>query len=176
MDTAAAAGAVAAARVAVDQAVAALAAAGARDEALAEFEAERRRLGIRRAPRMVPVGRVWRLGALLLGPSAELYGTGRVVIAEQPAHRSVIAASIGEHRAFQAAAVRGGYRVGETVDFDAVPIDLGALAETGESGPLVLHDGAVMVRWSPTQPGMLAELTAYLADRVELLVNPPDGA
>ncbi len=43
--------------------------AGVRDEALAEYVEPRAVLGIRRDPTMRPLGRVWRVGALLLGSS-----------------------------------------------------------------------------------------------------------
>jgi len=155
---------------------ASLADARARDEALAVFEPARRRFGVTRAERMRPVGRVWRLGALLLGPAGELYGTGRVVRAEQPARRSVIALAVAEQRAYQAAAVRGGYAAGETVNFDAVPVDIDELVRTDASGPLVLNGGVAFVRWSATQPDALAELAPYLRDRAALLLEPPAGA
>jgi hypothetical protein len=64
---------------------------------------------------------------------------------------------------------------GETVDFDAPEVDLDELARLGASGPLVLHDGVVRVRWSPAQPDALTPLDAYLRDRVDLLVHPPEG-
>lgn len=148
----------------------------ARDEALAVLEPAHRRFGISRAERMRPVGRVWRLGALLLGDGGELHGAGRVVRAEQPARRSVVALAVAEHRAHQAAAIRGGYPPGETVNFDAVPIDVDALIGTGASGPLVLRGDVVMVRWSAAQPDALTPLETYLADRADLLLHPPEGA
>lgn len=154
----------------------ALADAGARDEALAVFEPARRRLGVTRPERMRPVGRVWRLGALLLAPSGELYGTGRVVRADRPARRSVVALAVAEQRAYQAAAVRGGFPAGTTVDFDAVPIDLDQLHRTDASGPLVLQGGVAFLRWSPSNPQALAELAPYLRDRAALLLDPPAGA
>lgn len=150
--------------------------AGARDEALAVFEPARRRFGVTRAERMRPSGRVWRLGALLLGPEGELYGTGHVVRAEEPARRSIIAVAAAEQRAYQAAAMRGGYASGETVNFDAAPVDLDDLVRTDASGPLLLKAGVAFVRWSATQPDALAELGPYLRDRADLLVHPPDGA
>ncbi|MFC4244983.1 hypothetical protein ACFOYW_16565 [Gryllotalpicola reticulitermitis] len=153
-----------------------LADARARDEALAVFEPARRRLGVTRGERMRAVGRVWRLGALLLSASGELYGTGHVVRAAQPARRSVIALAVAEQRAYQAAAVRGGFPSGETVNFNVTPIDLGQLERTDASGPLVLRDGVAFVRWSPIQLDAVAPLAPYLRDRAALLANPPEGA
>ncbi|UOQ87812.1 hypothetical protein MUN74_10905 [Agromyces endophyticus] len=157
-------------------AAASLAAAGARTEVLAELVEPKRVLGIARAPRMAQLGRVWRLGVLLVASDGSAYATGHVVRAELPARRSVLADSVAEHRAWQAAAVRGGIAEGETVDFDAAPVDLDTLGRDGVSGPLVVRDGDAFVRWNPNQPDALAELERYLADRVGLLVEPPAGA
>lgn len=173
----------AAAREAVDRvreliadAVTALRAGGARDEALADFVPERRVLGLPRAARMTPLGRVWRLGVLLLDADDHISATGRVVRAERPARRSIPANAIAEQRAYRAAAAKGGIHEGDTVNFDARPVDLDELAREGASGPLVLDGGAVFVRWSPSQPEALSPLERYLADRVELLVHSPDGS
>ena len=149
---------------------------GARDEALAEYVPERRTLGIPRAARMMPVGRVWRLGALLVTADGRLLATGRVVRAERPVRRSTPAAAIAEQRAYAAAAVKGGFAEGETVNFGAEWVDPVELEASGASGPVVVVGGdALFVRWSPAQPDALTSLDRYLADRVELLVNPPSG-
>lgn len=125
-----------------------LAAASARDEALAEYVPARRMLGFPRAATMRPIGRVWRLGAFLITPDGKLLATGRAVrVANTERMRSVVAASITEHHELARAAARGGYRLGETVNFDARPVD-------------------------PERPG-IDDLEAYLADRAELLLHPP---
>lgn len=127
-----------------------LAAAGARDEALAEYVPPRRRkLGLGERPAtMRPIGRVWRLGAFLLTPDGEVLGTGRVVhVARTERFRSVVANAITEHHELAKAAARGGYREGETVNFDAKPVDL-------------------------AHPGV-DDLDAYLEERADLLIHPP---
>lgn len=176
--TGAAGSAIARARELLTQVAEELRTSGARHEALAEFVSERRVLGIPRAARMTPIGRVWRLGVLLLDADAMLYATGRVVRAERPARKSVTAESVAEQRAFRAAAVKGGIPEGETVNFDAAPVDLDELGRGGASGPLVLDAaaGEVLVRWSPSQPDALTPLDAYLRDRADLLAHPPQGA
>ncbi|KRC61269.1 hypothetical protein ASE14_10215 [Agromyces sp. Root81] len=184
MTDAAAPGPAASAEPAVLQALAAAASAAAaelgrhaaRDEALAEYVPERRTLGIPRAARMTPLGRVWRLGVLLVDADGRLFATGRVVRAERPARRSTPAAAIAEQRAYRAAAVKGGFAEGETVNFDASPVDPAELVRSGASGPLVVVGDELFVRWSPAQPDALTPLDRYLADRVELLANPPSGA
>ena len=175
-----AAAAVARARDAVARAVRELAAASGRTETLAEYVPERRVLGLPRAARMTAIGDVWRLGVLLLDADGRLYATGRVVRAERPARKSVIAESVAEHRAYRAAAVKGGIPEGATVVFDAAPLELeaGVLAEG--RGPLVLTHGAdgvvVGVRWDPSSAEAVMPLEAYLAERVDLLAHPPQGA
>jgi hypothetical protein len=163
-------------RTLISDAVTALRSGAARDEALAAFVPERRVLGLPRAARMTAVGRVWRLGVLLLDADGRLFATGRVVRAERPTRRSITAEAVAEQRALRAAAVKGGIHEGETVNFDAGPLDLDELVRDGASGPLVLRDGEVLVRWSPAQPDALTPLDRYLADRVDLLVRPPDGS
>jgi hypothetical protein len=172
---AAATAAVARVRELIAEAVTALRAGGARDEALADYVPERRVLGVPRAARMTPVGRVWRLGVLLLDADGRISSIGRVVRAERPARRSIPANAVAEQRAYRAAAVKGGIHEGDTVNFDARPVDLDELARDGASGPLVLDGAVVFVRWSPAQPDALTPLERYLADRVELLVHSPDG-
>jgi len=157
-------------------AAAELARHSARDEALAEYVPERRTLGIPRAARMTPIGRVWRLGMLLVGADGRFFATGRVVRAERPARRSTPAAAIAEQRAYAAAAAKGGFAEGETVNFGAVPVDPAELGRSGASGPIVVVGDALFVRWNPAQPDALTPLDRYLADRVELLANPPSGA
>jgi len=176
--TDAVAGAIARVRELVARVAEELRAAGARQETLAEVVPGRRVLGIPRAARMTPVGRVWRLGVLLVDDRGGLYATGRVVRAERSARKSVTAESVAQQRAFRAAAVRGGIAEGETVDFDATAVDFDELGRDGASGPLVLDatTGVVLVRWSPTQPDALTPLDAYLRDRAELLAHPPEGA
>ncbi|GAA1757232.1 hypothetical protein [Agromyces humatus] len=171
-----AAAAVDRAREHLTRAATALAEAGARSEVLAELVPERRVLGVPRAARMTPVGAVWRLGVILLDGAGSAWTTGRVVRAERAARRSVTAEAVAEQRALRAAAVKGGIAEGGTVNFDASPIDLSELARVGTSGPLVVRDDQVFVRWSATQADALTPLERYLADRVDLLAHPPAGA
>lgn len=175
-----AAAAVARARDAVDRAVRELTAASARTETLAEYVPERRVLGLPRAARMAAIGPVWRLGVLLLDAEGRLYATGRVVRAERPARKSVIAETVAEHRAYRAAAVKGGIPEGATVVFDARLIELESGALAAGEGPLVIADGAdgvvIGVRWNPAFADATMPIDAYLAERVELLAHPPLGA
>lgn len=157
-----------------------LAEASARTETLAEFMPGRRVLGMPRAARMRVIGEVWRLGVLLLDADGRLYSTGRVVRAERAVRRSVLAESVAEQRAYRAAAVKGGIAEGETVVFDAAPLELEVEALAAGKGALALMtapDGIVVgVRWNPSSADAMLPFEPYLAERVDLLAHPPQGA
>ncbi|WP_345763218.1 hypothetical protein [Diaminobutyricibacter sp. McL0608] len=178
---------VAAIRASLEVARARLSEADARDEALAEFVPERRVMLITREARMVPVARVWRLGVLLLGASAGsgttgaasagLWATGSITRVLEPGRPAYQSESAERRRAYRAAALRGHFPKGETVNFDASPIDLDATALAASAGPLLLHDGRALVLWNATLgPKSATPLDAYLDDRVDLLIHPPEGA
>jgi hypothetical protein len=65
------------------------------------------------------------------------------------------------------------------VNFDAALIVLDAMPTESAGplilGPVILNSSGVQVRWSPTSTA-LAPFDAYLAERVELLADPPAGA
>jgi len=134
-----------------DDLIARLSAAGARTEALGVLEQGRRTLGVPRPDRIVTAGRVWRLGDVLLGLDGRLWQVGRVVrVAGTDRRRSVVATSITEHHELALAARRGGAAEGETVNFDATPLD--------------------------PAPADLVALQPYLAERAELLIEAARGA
>jgi len=112
-----------------------------------------------RAMRIVPTGRAWRLGDVLLTRDGRLYRAGRTTRAVEPkqflANKSNEAA---ERKAFQLAAVRGGFPAGDTVHFGYEPLDP------------ELVDGVWMLQWSRTLPD-LVPLERYLGDRIRLLTE-----
>ena len=169
--------AVAAVRDLTRRTAARLAAAGARDEALAEFVPARRVLLLDRPARMQPLGRVWRLGVVLLAPDGSLRATGGITRAVEPGHPGHMAVSVEDRREHRAAAFRGPFARGETVNHDAVPIPLEVEALRTARGPLLLRDGQVLVRWSASLGDDAATpFVPYLTERVELLLHPPEGA
>lgn len=156
--------------------------AGVAPEALATYVPEHRKLLIPRRARMLPLGNVWRLGTLLVGADpdvAALYVAGRATrsaVRPYPGNQSV---SREERRDLAAAALLGGYPEGTAVNFDAlpVPLDDAALGALDPALPLGLVGGELRVRWRAGAPLDGAQtLRAYLAERVELLVHPPQGA
>ncbi|MGO4301700.1 hypothetical protein [Leifsonia sp. RAF41] len=162
---------------AVEDAVKTLEAAAARQEALAEFVPARRRFLMRREPVLRRIGAVWRLGVFLLDAEGSLRATGSLVRATPPGRPQYQSRSAEDRRSLRAAAQRGHFRDGETVNFDApaIPMEVSALRAT--TGPLFLRDSRPMVRWSATAHDADArEFGGYLAERVELLSHPPDGA
>ena len=149
--------------------------AGAPDEAVAEFEPARRRLGLPRPARLRPIGRAWRLGVLLLSADGTVRATGSVTRAVPPGHPGHMAVSTEERREVRAAAFRGPFPEGSTVHFDAPVIDLTALE--GATGPLFLRGDRVVVRWSLSAGDDAArDLEPYLAERISLVLEPPQGA
>lgn len=163
-----------------------LVAHGVDPEGLAEFAPSHRRLLIARPARMLPLGRVWRLGVLLLATEDDppaLYAAGRVTRSAErgrPNHQSL---SREERREIAAAALRAGYPTGAPVNYAStrIPLDTAGVAalagEAAGEGPLGVFDGELRVRWrrgAPLDPA--PSLASYLAERVELLVDPPQGA
>ena len=167
--------AVAEIRALLDRAVKRLSAAGARDEALAEWIPEHRVLLIMRPPVLRSLGRVWRLGVFLLGSDGTLYETGLTTRALEPGRPAYQSQSAEQRRAYRAAANRGRFAHGETVNFDATEVVLDVEALATSTGRLFLNGDKPFVRWSNAGADAI-DLAAYVEDRVQLLVEPPGGA
>ncbi|MGN8048849.1 hypothetical protein ACTJKO_04105 [Curtobacterium sp. 22159] len=166
------------ARSLLDDAALRLRAAAVPDEALGEYVEPKPVLGIRREPTMRSLGRVWRVGALLVGASPETAGrvwaTGAITRVTDPGRAQFQSVSAEVRRAYRAAAAKGHFRAGDTVNHGATPIPLDA-SLVGSTGVLFVGDDVPLVRWSPAAVAAVP-LEAYLADRVGLLVDPPQGA
>jgi hypothetical protein len=166
------------ARDLLDQAAGRLRAAGVRDEALGVYVEPKAVLGIRREPTMRALGRVWRVGALLLGSSPETAGqvwaTGAITRVTDPGRSQFVSVSAEVRRAYRAAAAKGHFTDGDTVNHGATPVPLDASLVDAD-GVLSVRDDEPVVRWSAAA-GATVPLAAYLADRVALLVDPPRGA
>lgn len=164
------------------EAIARLQTGGTATEFLAEYVAPRRVLLWTRPATMRPLGEVWRIGPLLLGTTGELYALGHATRAAERGRPGYQSISREERREIAAAALRGGYPSGAPVNYDAMPIPLrGFDPDPAPTGPAVklpvgYADGEFRVRWRAGAPleGAPA-LAAFLAERVELLVDPPFG-
>ncbi len=112
-------------------------------------------------PKIVPAGRAWRLGSVLLARDGQLYRAGRTTRAITPkdflANKSNEAA---ERREEQRAAMRGGFPVGDTVHFGHEPLEP------------QLVDGVWMIAWSASVPS-LVPLERFLDERIRLLTSDP---
>jgi hypothetical protein len=151
--------------------------AGARDEALATFVPRHRRMLVTREAVLQPAGRVWRLGVLLLDRDGVLRATGSITRATEPGRPAYQSESAETRRAYRAAAQRGHFAPGETVNYDAEPIELSAAGLRDARGPLFVRNGRALVRWSPTTADTDAvDFRGYLTERVGLLADPPEGA
>ncbi|MEJ3405097.1 hypothetical protein WDJ51_10165 [Rathayibacter sp. YIM 133350] len=163
-------------RRALQDAAARLRQAGARDEALARYVAPHRVLLVQRPARMEPLGRVWRLGVLLLSAEGDASATGSVTRSAPPSRPAYQSLSAEARRQEREAAFRGRYPAGETVNFAAEPVAVDATALRSGDGVLFARGDEVFVRWKGDASGDGVELRAYLDDHVSLLEHPPLGA
>jgi hypothetical protein len=151
--------------------VATLESAGVHDEALAAWKHSRGVFGIGASDSLVPEGRAWRLGVLLLDRAGYLYSTGQVTRAMQPGRAAVNRSAAGEERrAIRAIAARGDFARGEVINHGWQPIDLDEASLSSGSGPLSVREGVVVVRFDEGELS-IAPLERYLADRVSILLE-----
>jgi hypothetical protein len=164
-------------RQAIDAAVGRLRNADAHDEALASFVPRRRVLLFTKEASFIPLDRVWRLGVFLLDHEGVLFQTGSTTRAVAPGYPGFQSRSAEERRGYRAAAFKGPFGPGETVNFGAKPVDLDLDSLRDSPGPLFVADGRALVRWNPSASAATAmDFHAYLSERVGLLLEPPDGA
>lgn len=165
-------------RACVD-AVSRLTSSGVRPEALAEYVPPRRAFLRTKPATMRPLGQVWRMGPLLLGTGGELYAAGHATRAAERGRPGYQSVSREERREVAAAALRGGYPTGAAVNHGAVLVlnESTVIAQDESELPVGISGGEVRVRWRPDAPlDGAPTLAAFLSERVELLVNPPQGA
>ena len=131
---------------------------GAPDEALATL-----RIPKFGRTKLVPTGRAWRLGVLLLTRDGQLLTTATVTRAVEPL-RGVTnrSAEADARRQLRHVAAHSKFPEGEAINVDPVPLDVDPLSE-----PLLLEGDVVMIRWNGRDG--IRPLADYLADRLALL-------
>jgi hypothetical protein len=140
---------------------------GARDEALGALQRRRGLLGLGGGLRLVPHGRVWRLGVLLLDRERRLYTGGAVTRAVEPRHPNYQSVSGEERREMRRIALESGFPPGEVVNYDAEELPLDEESLRGGAGPLELAEGVLLVHWAAGQRAV--DLGRYLEERGRLL-------
>lgn len=147
-----------------------LIASGARDEALGTLNPGRGVLGLKTNAKMVPAGRAWRLGVLLLDRDGALYATGSLTRAVVPGRVTNQSPAQEARKADRMAAARGRFEPGEVVNYRYTPIDIDGDSLRTSAGPVQAIDGVPMVRWQlgGGTPGLMP-LDAYLDERFDLL-------
>ncbi len=160
---------------AITSAITELRSAHVTTETLAEYRPAHRTLLIPRPASFSKLGRVWRLGVLLLTPDGALFATGAVTRARDPKHPNYTSVSGEERRELREAARKAGFGIHDTVNFETLPLALDATL--GTVGPVVLRDGEPTVSWNASRsPESLRPFADYLRERVELAAHPPQGA
>ncbi|MDT3345614.1 glutaminase [Microbacterium aquilitoris] len=139
--------------------------AGSPRERLGEWAANRRILGIGRAPRIVPVTDAWHIGALLIGED-RVFATGEVLRARHDAIRGYTAEAQRARSERAAAAFRGGFAEGEVLHLGWTEMDAAAVDRGEGSGILSLQGGVPHIAWSHTGPPR--PLADYLDDMLSL--------
>jgi hypothetical protein len=150
-----------------------LEAMGIADEAIATLRPARRIGFIPRPAVLDGVGRAWRLGVLLLDRDGRLFATGGITRAIELTHETVYMNAESLHRReLRVAATRGGFALGDTVNFDVSEVSLDVAGMRAETGPLSLRGDTVMVRWVAGEGDQgLTSLASYLAERTSILTG-----
>lgn len=135
-----------------------LRAAGIEPEHLAHRRPSRRVGPVQLAEKLIPAGRAWRLGEVLVTETGQLLGTGVVTRSLEPRQFAANKSPAEEaRRDLQRAAVRGRFPLGAAVNVDYREVEI-ALDTRGEL-TVQLADAVV-------------GLEAYLADRVRFAITP----
>jgi hypothetical protein len=146
-------------------------------EQLAELIVPNKFLGIRRSGRLRRRGEVWRLGIFLIDADGNLFRAGETVRAENLPHTDHNSAYKAERREIAYLAFRAGYSPGAVVNFRAERIDVDVDSLSNPTGPLFVRGRDVAVRWRIGAPDVEAVLLkVYVAERLDLLLNPPVGS
>lgn len=146
-------------------------------EQLADYIPASRFLGIPRRAKMIHVGDAWHLGLFLMAQDGQLFQAGKTTRAVTPGHPGHVSNSQEERRGFRDAAFRGPFPEGSVVNFDTYLIDMDMQELRHSEHALFVKDGVALVRWRPGATDDEAmPFKEYMAERLELLLNPPARA
>lgn len=146
-------------------------------EQLADLIVPKRFMGVQRSGRLRRAGEVWRLGIFLMDANGNLFRAGETVRAENLPHTDHNSAYKAERREIAYSAFRAGYSPGTVVNFRAARIDVNGDSLSSPTGPLFARGRNAAVRWRTGAPDVEAVLLKdYVAERLDLLLNPPKGS
>ena len=145
-------------------------------EQLAELVVPNKLFGFQRTGRLRRRGEVWHLGIFLMDANGDLFRAGETVRAENLPHTEHNSAYKAERREIAYAAFRAGYAAGTVVNFGASRIGIDVESFASGNGPLFARGRNTFVRWRSGAPDAEAVLLKdYVAERLDLLLNPPAG-
>ena len=108
--------------------------------------------------------------------SLSVHATGTTTRVTEPGRPQGLTASVELRRAERAAAMQGGFEISDVVNHGTAPIAIDAsLIDAPADAVLAIRDGVALVRWGRTAAER-TRLDAYLADQLDLLEHPPQGA
>ena len=146
-------------------------------EQLGDYVPASKFFGIPRRARLLHLGEVWRLGIFLINREGLLFHAGentRVVEVSHLGHVSRYRAERGE---LMDTAFRGGFVLGSVVNFNATALFHDGAAMQTPTGPLFSQGPHAYVRWrAGASDDEAVFFKDYMAERLELLLNPPQGA
>ena len=149
----------------------------AKTEQLGDFVPAHKVLGFPRRARMLRVGEVWRLGIFLIDRDGTLLrASDNTRVVESP-HIAHVSAYRTERHELMDSAFRAGFPAGSIVNFNATTLMLDAEGLAVPAHPLFRRGPHAFVRWRAGASDADALLfETYMAERLELLLNPPQGA
>lgn len=146
-------------------------------EQLGDYIEPRKTFGIQRRAKMMKFGEVWRLGIFLVGTDGTLFKAGDTIRSEDTFHTGHNSAYKVERRVYADAAFRAGYPAGTVVNFNSTRLNLDVDSLTTPEGPLFIRGPHAFVRWrSGASDDEAVPFRDYMAERLELVLNPPAGA
>ncbi len=146
-------------------------------EQLGEYIPASSFLGIPRRAKLLRRGEVWRLGIFLTNRDGDLFRAGDNTRVVETPHVGHVSPYRAERRELMDTAYRARFPVGSVVNFNANKLLLDVDALQTSTDALFSRGPDPYVRWRAGATDDDAVLFKnYMAERLELLLNPPQGA